>query len=505
MTKSPALIRLENVAVALEGRRVLMGLNWALHAGESWAVLGQNGSGKSTLLKLLRGELWPAPGCGGRRIYAFDGVEQTTAVGIKEQIALVSPEAQSRYRQQEWTLTGLQVVYSGFCGGDYAYQRLTSFQQETALSLIRMLGLQELVGRNVQTLSTGELRRVLIARALTASPRVLVCDEICDGLDAQARAALLSLLERVCQRGTQLLYTSHREEELLPSLTHRLRLEGGRIVESGPHLPAPTRVPSTFDVGSEPAPSMVHAASRVQRRPRAGATRIRINSASVFHELRQALIDIELEIRSGEHWAILGPNGSGKSTLLKLIGGELHPAWGGRVQRFEFTARNTLWEIRRRIGSVSPELQSTYRERLTGAQVIASGFFSSVGLLDPVTPTQRKRVARLMADLRLEHLAARNTLEMSYGEFRRILLARALVHRPELLLFDEPFDGLDSSARREMAAALAEVAQGGTGLIVVSHHPADLPPCTTHVVELEQGRIAFRGRLPDYLSRARKA
>jgi ABC-type molybdenum transport system ATPase subunit/photorepair protein PhrA len=110
-----------------------------------------------------------------------------------------------------------------------------------------------------------------------------------------------------------------------------------------------------------------------------------------------------------------------------------------------------------------------------------------------------------MADLRLEHLAARNTLEMSYGEFRRILLARALVHRPELLLFDEPFDGLDSSARREMAAALAEVAQGGTGLIVVSHHPADLPPCTTHVVELEQGRIAFRGRLPDYLSRARKA
>src|SRR5262249_40941136 len=152
--------------------------------GEHWAVLGRNGSGKSTLLKLIRGELWPAPGGAGRRVYALNGEEQSSAVGIKEQFALVSPELQMRYRQQEWTLTATQVVQSGFGGGDYVYRKLTPEQIDRVLALSRQLALDPLLARNVQTLSSGELRKVLIARALVASPRVLVCDEICDGLDA---------------------------------------------------------------------------------------------------------------------------------------------------------------------------------------------------------------------------------------------------------------------------------------------------------------------------------
>jgi molybdate transport system ATP-binding protein len=223
------LIKLQNVGVALDGVPILHGIDWRLMPGEHWAILGANGSGKSTLLKLIRGELWPAPDSGGRRVYTLDGDEQTTAVGMKEKIALVSPELQQRYLQQEWRLNGSQVVHSGFGGGDYVYQKLTHAQEREAQSAAELLGVAHLAGRNVQELSTGELRRLLVARALAPAPRVLICDEICDGLDVDGRAALLQALNRVARSGTQLLYTTHRAEELLPALTHRLMLEKGRI------------------------------------------------------------------------------------------------------------------------------------------------------------------------------------------------------------------------------------------------------------------------------------
>ena len=210
------------------------------------------------------------------------------------------------------------------------------------------------------------------------------------------------------------------------------------------------------------------------------------------------LRDINLETRAGQHWAIVGPNGAGKSTLLKLMAGDLHPALGGRVRRFAFTPRNTVWEWKRRMGFVSPELQSNYRESLTGAEVIASGFFSSIGLLQPASRQQRQKVAAMVDALRLRALAPKNILQMSYGEFRRILLARALVHEPEILICDEPFDGLDAASRTDFVRTLEQVARRGASLVVVTHHQADLPACITHVAELNAGRLAFQGTLNDF-------
>jgi len=500
------LIKLENVDVALEGKLILGDINWRLAPGEHWAILGGNGSGKSTFLKLIRGELWPAPGC-GRRVYAFDGDEQVTAVGIKEKIALVSPELQSRYLQQEWSLTGLQVIHSGFGGGDYIYQRPTVAQRQRAETIIRMLGVEKFLSRNAQELSTGELRKILIARALAGAPRVLACDEICDGLDAASRASLLETLDRVARGGTQLLYVTHRAEEMIPSITHRLELKASHIVRRTamvvgqasslpPALPAPDPV-----TGRMPAEAGWKAASLARRaRPL-----IAIRGVSVFLGPKPALRSIHLEIRAGEHWAILGPNGAGKSTLLKLMLGDLHPAWGGVVRRFGFTAKNTIWEVKRRIGFISPELQSNYRASLTGAEVIASGFFSSVGLVQRVSRAQRQRLAALVEQLELQELAARSVLLMSYGEFRRILLARALVHGPELLICDEPFDGLDPEARARLADALSYVASRGTSVVMVTHHRNDLPVCISHVAELNSGAIVFRGTVGEFANQSTNA
>jgi molybdate transport system ATP-binding protein len=500
---SQPLIQLDNVSVALNGNTILHGITWRLLPGEHWAIMGANGSGKSTLLKLIRGELWPAPERGGRRVYAFDGDGQTTAVGIKEKIALVSPELQGRYLQQEWRLSALQVIHSGFLGGDYVYQKLTSSQKDFAQTIISLIGITALLSRNVQELSTGELRKVLIARALTGAPRVLVCDELCDGLDAVSRNDLLEILGSVALSGTQLLYTTHRPEELVPAITHRLVLDQGRIVNHGAAPPE-----SKFDIRnsqfqSPPATAVALRPERFEAKESVEASRrslIHIEDASVFLGINRApvLQEINLQIRAGENWAILGPNGAGKTTLLKLIIGDVHPALGGRVRRFEFTARNTLWEVKRRIGYISPELQSNYRESLTGSEVIASGFFSSIGLMQPVGREQQRRVCAIIESLRLEDLARRNLLQMSYGEVRKILLARALVHDPALLICDEPFDGLDAASRAEMVRSLANVARKGTGLILVTHHAGDLPIVTTHVAELKRGRLIFQGTVEGY-------
>ena len=496
------LIRLEGVDVAIDGKVILRDLRWCLREGEHWAVLGGNGSGKSTFLKLIRGELAPAPGCTGRRVYGFDGDEQVTAVGIKEKIALISPELQTRYLTQEWSRTALQVIHSGFSGGDYAYQRLSEEQKNRVLAIVRLLGILELLPRNVQELSTGELRKILIARALAGAPRVLICDEVCDGLDAVSRENLLSALNRVARSGTQLLLTTHRAEELIPAITQRLLFKGGRIVESGV-LPLASSGSKAADGGALPA------IPKKRRTVVAGQLHdakvlIQIERADVYLNEHRVLHGINLEIKSGEHWAVLGPNGAGKSTLLKLILGDVHPALGGRVRRFEFTPKNTIWELKRRIGFVSPELQSNYRDDVTGLEAIASGFFSSIGLMLKPSCRQVAEAATLARKLGLGELVGKSVLQMSYGEFRRILLARALVQRPQLLICDEPFDGLDVSGRQQMADTLEAVARSGTNLVLVTHHARDLPGCLTHVIELECGRAVFQGAAARHAAQRRR-
>lgn len=492
------LIRLEGVDVAIEGAMILRDVRWCLREGEHWAVLGGNGSGKSTFLKLIRGELAPAPGGMGRRVYGFDGDEQVTAIGVKEKVALVSPELQTRYLTQDWALSVREVIHSGMTFSEYSPLRLRAAQKERAAQVVELLGIAALLRRSVQALSTGELRKVLIARALAGAPRVLVCDEVCDGLDAGSRANLLSALDRVARNGTQLLLTTHRSEELIPAITHKLVFREGGIAESGrlsAQLPKVVSSRSRRHKEAELFEDARTSASSPRRLRGSGPTLIFIERADVFLDGRRVLRNINLEIKTGEHWAVLGPNGAGKSTLLKLIMGDLHPAWGGRVRRFEFTPQNTIWELRRRIGYVSPDLQSNYRDDVTGVEAIASGFTSSIGVMLKPDRKQMAAAGRLAQDLGIGHLAGKSVLQMSYGEFRRILLARALVHRPQLLICDEPFDGLDAVGREEVGGLLERLAASGSNLVVVTHHAEDLPACLTHGIELSAGRVVYQGEL----------
>ncbi|TVS05711.1 MAG: ATP-binding cassette domain-containing protein [Cyanobium sp. PLM2.Bin73] len=211
---------------------------------------------------------------------------------------------------------------------------------------------------------------------------------------------------------------------------------------------------------------------------------------------RPVFTDLSLCLHRGEHTVILGPNGSGKSSLLKLLSRELYPVVkpGSWLRIFGSTTVN-LWELRGRVGLVSPDLQAHYRPQVRAAVVVLSGFFGSVGIGRSQQPSaaMEARVAELMAQLGLAELADRPFGQLSDGQRRRLLLARALVHQPEVLVLDEPTNGLDLQARHQLLAILRDLARAGTTLLLVTHQIEAIIPEIRRAVLLRAGRVVGDG------------
>jgi iron complex transport system ATP-binding protein len=212
---------------------------------------------------------------------------------------------------------------------------------------------------------------------------------------------------------------------------------------------------------------------------------------------RVALDRVNLAIAAGEHVAILGPNGSGKSTLIKTITRELYPlARAGSFLRILGCDRWNIFDLRPLLGIVSNDLiQTCARHFYTGREIVLSGFFGSIGIWPnhEVTAEMERRADDLMDRLEIGHLAERNAEEMSSGEARRVVIARALVHDPKALVLDEPTNSLDFHAMHALRSALSRIAQSGTGLILVTHHLDDIVPEVTRIILLENGRVVGDG------------
>jgi len=217
---------------------------------------------------------------------------------------------------------------------------------------------------------------------------------------------------------------------------------------------------------------------------------------------RPVFTDLSLALHLGEHVVVLGPNGAGKSALIKLLCRELYPVVkpGSELRIFGDTSVN-LWSLRRRIGQVSSELQAGYRGSVPAEQVVLSGFFGSVGIgrSQLASAAQRQRVAALMLELGLDELAGRRFDQLSDGQRRRLLLARALVHSPEVLVLDEPTNGLDLRARHQLLAILRRLAQSGTTLLLVTHQIESIIPELSRCVLLRSGAVIGDGAASELL------
>jgi len=235
---------------------------------------------------------------------------------------------------------------------------------------------------------------------------------------------------------------------------------------------------------------------------------IEIRNATVWRGATRVFKGLNLDIRQHERIAILGPNGSGKTTLLKLINRELYPvAAADAWVRILGHKRGNVWELRKRIGVVSHDLQQRYTPETTALQVVVSGFFSSIGvhglLAERITEEHRRAALHTLQSLGIDALAATPLSAMSTGQQRRCLLARALVHEPDTLILDEPTAGLDFAASFDYLARLRELARNGKNLIIVTHHLNEIPPDVDRVVLLRQGHIAADGSKAEVLTGAR--
>jgi molybdate transport system ATP-binding protein len=215
---------------------------------------------------------------------------------------------------------------------------------------------------------------------------------------------------------------------------------------------------------------------------------LRLVRSNLYVDYRAVLRDLSWELRRGQRWAIFGENASGKTSFLRLLYGDLSPALGGRIERKGFPRGTPICEWKRQVGYVSPELQTDYAVNVTVLDLVASGRYASIGLVDEPTAQDRRTALRWLKFFRLLSVAARLPRELSYGQLRRALIARAMAGEPRVLLLDEPLTGLDPRQRALVKRLLERLMRKQLTMVIAVHHAEDLPCGMTHALRLHKRR-----------------
>lgn len=516
----------DNITIRLRDKLILQGSFWQIKNDEHWAILGPNGSGKSTFVRSLWGG---APLRGGRITYDFSKKEPPPHLTPpKEAIGYVSFEMHQRLVEQEElqeelrdyagkkeeVTSGQDVIFSGIL----ANRPVTAEDQERLLATAERLQIGHLLPRSILSLSTGEMRKILIARALIKSPQLLILDEPFDGLDEAARESLAVAINRLMSGPLRVILVAHRLEEIVPNITHVLFVKNGQLSVQGPKEKV---------LNSENLSSLYGCNLRLGKNNGRYSLSFglekneKIDGAAlpgqVFEDLPEVLIQMKDTtvrygdvialnrlnwlMKRGENWAILGPNGSGKSTILKLILGDHLQGYSNQITLFgkRRGSGETLWEIKKNIGAVSSELQVQYRKKMSAGDVVASGFYDSIGLYQSPTAAQTRMVDQWVEFLNVGDIAREPYPELSYGQKRMILLARAMVKSPALLVVDEPCHGLDIPNRRRVLKILEKIGKTKAHLLYVTNHQEEILNCITHIMRLQQGKVLGQGRKEEVL------
>lgn len=487
MSKRP-LIRLDHITLRVRDKFLFEDTCWEIHPGQHWAIIGPNGAGKTSLVGAIAGDV-PVVRGNVRRIDQGLTTDRIGLVSFERHRQLIAREEardEARYfsNSLDDLLTTRQTLQAG--------RKTQSTSNDAFKRVVTRLGLEELLERPVRSLSTGEVRNVLIAKELVRLPRLLILDEPFDGLDATARNRLGRMITDLMHSRIQIVLVTHRLDEILSGITHILAVKKGRVVFQGKRKDGlePGRIERLYRAGQKAVslPSREET-YRDSFEGRKNTSLVSMRNVTVTFGDVTVLRGLNWTMRWGENWAIVGPNGSGKTTLLRLIAADHSQAYANEIYLFgkRRGSGESIWDIKRHIGLISSEFQIRYRKPICVFDVVLSGFFDSVGLYRHSTGEQRKTAGRWLDILDLKDKAERLFHTLSQGEQRLVLLARSMVKAPTLLILDEPCQGLDRVATKNMLNVMEIIGRRAeTHLLYVTHHPKEMLACITNILRFEK-------------------
>ena len=500
-------ISVENISLKIENKLILNDISFVLPEGESMAIVGSSGSGKTTLGRLICGLIRPTSG-----EIKFGKNKVCLMVDQQDNFMAVSGLKTSYYGQRYEQL-GLEDVPTV---AEYLQKihhvedpDIQSHDIETSL---QQMGMLPLAGRKLMMLSNGERKRIQLAIALLQNPDILVLDQPFVGLDVLARKKLEDLILQLHLNGKTIVLICDAEH--VPAQIKyvlKLEMEHADTSVSGKRNETES---STIEINS----GTEHFVEEIKLSGNDSfGFAVKMNRIQVVFDGNEILKDINWTVKRGERWALTGPNGAGKTTLLSLITADNPQGYVNDLVLFDRKrgSGESIWDIKKRIGYVSPELH-LYFLRGNGIfnsipglgnppsfngnsilcdAVISSGFHDLIGFSDRTSDLRQKTVQKWFSVLRLEHLSKTWFHEASMGEQRLLLLARALVKTPSLLILDEPCQGLDPRQTRLFTQMLDSICLHlGTTLIYVSHYSEEIPKSIQYLLELEAGRVKSCGK-----------
>lgn len=427
------------------------------------AIVGRNGSGKTAYVEQMRKQMASSR----VRYIAFCD----TYGAATDRVYYLQLRWNQHDIDNETPHVGdiLQKVYRQ-TGDDTAERR------QLLQKLYTLFDFEPLLDKYVISLSSGELRKFQLIKTLLAQPETLILDNPFIGLDAETRQQLNQLFPLLAREQHLIIYMVIAREENIPDYVDEIIWITPEEEFRAPlqHLD-PQRHHAILSLADT-------SASKTDN-----DEVVCFNQVCIRYDNRTILKDLDWVIRQGECWALSGPNGSGKSTLLSLICADNPQAYANDIRLFgkQRGSGESIWDIKRAIGYVSPEMHRSYQHNIPAIQVVASGLKDTVGLYTRANESERNQCRWWMDIFGIEDLADRPFLTLSSGEQRMALLARAFVKAPRLLILDEPLHGLDSQNRQLVKEIIQTYSQlPGKTLIMVTHYEEELPACFTHRKQL---------------------
>jgi molybdate transport system ATP-binding protein len=462
-TTANPLVTVHECSIKREQRMVISGLSFQLHAGEHLAMVGPSGSGKTSLLMALLNRLHYQG-----QVIIHPEAKPVAIVGQIHQFKNKSNTNDLYYQQR----------YHAFDADDaITAQEWIGADRETIMQA--MPGIEDLLPKPLVQLSNGEHKKVQLARALTAQPRLLLLDQPFIGLDTASRQWLHQKLNALAASGISIILVT-AATEIPDCITHVLQLHN----DASHQFVARAAWQATAGEQALHPLDQQGFQQMLQQLIKPSAFEfeeaIRLEDVSVSYGEKQVLQHINWTVKRGERWLLHGPNGVGKSTLLSLITADHPQAYANKV--FLFGKRRgsgeSIWDIKKRIGFVSPELQMYFQQTATCYHTVASGIFDTIGLFRTLHPADEEKVQQWLHLFGLQKDQHKPFRSFSAGEQRLILLVRALIKNPPLLVLDEPCQGLDEEQQRILLRWIDEICEAGQKTMVfVTHYVNDRPQC----------------------------